>query len=195
MMLTIASLLALQTAPLVVEVLGVPPPPALAAADIIAAGRATFTARCQMCHGLDGNADTPVGRALKPPPQRFTDPLWQGRVTDSEIKKAIVEGGAAVKRSPAMPAFKDLAPATSLEPLVAFVRSLRATVAVVNVVAGDQVITATGVLRPDGGARIVVPGVTGSVTVLGIVDEKSLPFCSVDVSEAAGANITCAPSK
>ena len=114
MMLTIASLLALQTAPLVIEVLGVPPPPALAAADIIAAGRATFTARCQMCHGLDGNADTPVGRALKPPPQRFTDPLWQGRVTDGEIKKAILEGGAAVKRSPAMPAFKDLTPATSL---------------------------------------------------------------------------------
>ena len=193
MMLTIATLVALQTAPLVIEVRGVPPPPALAAAAVIAAGQATFTARCQMCHGLDGNADTPVGRALKPPPQRFTDPVWQSRVSDAEIRKAIIEGGAAVKRSPAMPSFKDLSPPASLDPLVAFVRSLRAPVAVVNVMAGEQVITATGALRPDGTARVVVPGVVGPATVMGIVNEKSLPFCSVDVAEAAGATVTCAP--
>jgi mono/diheme cytochrome c family protein len=191
MILSIVASLALQTAPLVIVVKGAPRPPTKGTTEQIASGQATYVARCQLCHGKDGNADTAIGRAMKPPPQRFTDAVWQAKVKDAEIAKAILEGGAAVKKSPAMPAFKEFA-AGGVDHLVAFIRSLRAPVAIVNVLAGDAVSTHVAPVGPDGSARIVVNGVTGQVTVLGVLDEGSLPYCTVDVAEAAGATVTCA---
>lgn len=191
MILTIACAVAMQAAPLVIDVKGAPPAPSPGAPELVASGEATYVARCQMCHGKDGNADTPVGRAMKPPPQRFTDPVWQSRVTDAEIKKAILEGGAAVKKSPAMPAFKDFPP-TGVDHLLAYIRSLRAPAAIVTVMAGDNVTTHSAPVGPGGSARVVVPNVTGAVTVMGVKDERSLPYCTVDVPEAAGATVTCA---
>ena len=39
-----------------------------------------------------------------PKPRSFADVAWQASVTDDQIKKAIVFGGAAVGKSPMMPA-------------------------------------------------------------------------------------------
>jgi mono/diheme cytochrome c family protein len=190
MLVSLALSLAMQNAPLVVEVRGLPVPKT-AAADVLAAGRMTYGARCQMCHGPDGNADTPIGRAMKPPPRRFSDSAWQAKVSDSDIAKVILEGGAAMKKSPAMPAFKDLAPPAQITPLIAFVRSLGAPAATVTVMAGDAAVTASAPVDADGVARVRFPGLQGPVTVLGIVDEASLPFCTVEVPEAAGATVRC----
>jgi mono/diheme cytochrome c family protein len=190
MLVSLALSLAMQSAPLVVEVRGLPAP-RTAAPDVIAAGRMTYGARCQMCHGPDGNADTPIGRAMKPPPRRFSDATWQAKVTDAEITRAILEGGAAVKKSPAMPAFKDLAPPAQLTPLVAFIRSLGAPAATVTVMAGDAVVTMSAPVEADGVARVRFPGLQGPATVMGIVDEASLPYCTVEVAEAAGATVRC----
>jgi mono/diheme cytochrome c family protein len=162
----------------------------VAKADL-AKGEATYTAICASCHGADGNADTPIGRAMKPPPRRFSDSTWQAKVSDADIAKVVLEGGAAVKKSPAMPAFKDLAPTTQLTPLIAFVRSLGAPAATVTVMAGDTVVTMSAPVDADGVARVRFPGLKGPVTVMGLVDEASLPYCTIDVAEAAGAVVRC----
>lgn len=49
----------------------------LAAATVLAEdvdGAALYGANCAKCHGADGQADTPVGRAMKTP--SFVDPKW-----------------------------------------------------------------------------------------------------------------------
>jgi mono/diheme cytochrome c family protein len=193
MFLTLGLSLALQAGPLVVEVKGAPVAPQ-AAADVVAAGKLTFAARCQLCHGADGNADTAIGRAMKPAPRKFSDAAWQRRTTDVAMSKVILEGGAAHKMSPAMPAFKDLPP-KDIASLVAFVRTLSPSMATVNIMADDDVSSHSAPIGPDGVARIVVNGKSGPVTIMGVVDDKSLPYCSVDVAEAAGATVQCVKAK
>ncbi|HYQ03066.1 MAG TPA: c-type cytochrome [Polyangiaceae bacterium] len=73
--------------------------PALAAAT----AKSTFNSKCIVCHGNVGLGDGPGAAALNPKPRAFADAAWQGSVTDEQISKAIVEGGAAVGKSPNMP--------------------------------------------------------------------------------------------
>ena len=68
-----------------------------------------FATRCSTCHGTDGKGDGPASVALNPKPRNYTDPEWQKSVTDEHIKKTIVEGGAAVGKSPLMVPNPDLA--------------------------------------------------------------------------------------
>lgn len=84
-----------------------------AAASISAEARAeakqVFDTRCFACHGAGGQGDGPASAGLNPKPRDLADPGWQGEVTDEHIEKIIMYGGAAVGRSPAMPANPDLA--------------------------------------------------------------------------------------
>ena len=82
-----------------------PPPPPDPAAD----ARKLFSTKCIVCHGDHGAGDGPGAAALNPKPRAFSDPTWQASVTDEQIKKTIVEGGAAVGKSPAMSANPELA--------------------------------------------------------------------------------------
>lgn len=68
-----------------------------------------FTTRCATCHGTTGKGDGPASAALNPKPRNYTDPEWQKTVSDEHIKKTIVEGGAAVGKSPLMVPNPDLA--------------------------------------------------------------------------------------
>jgi mono/diheme cytochrome c family protein len=67
-----------------------------------------FSFRCAACHGLQGRGDGPGAARLSPKPPNFNDSSWQQTITDDEIEKVIVYGGAAVGKSPAMPANTDL---------------------------------------------------------------------------------------
>lgn len=67
-----------------------------------------FDTRCAVCHGPEGRGDGPGGIALDPKPRNYHNPAWQDSVSDKEIETAILYGGAAVGRSPAMIANPDL---------------------------------------------------------------------------------------
>jgi mono/diheme cytochrome c family protein len=82
--------------------------PATTPADPAADARALFKLKCVVCHGDHGAGDGPGAAAIVPKPRAFADPEWQASVTDEHIKKIIVEGGAAVGKSPAMPPNPDL---------------------------------------------------------------------------------------
>lgn len=67
-----------------------------------------FKTRCTPCHGPNGRGDGPASASLSPHPRNFTDKQWQTAVSDEHIGKILQYGGAAVGKSPAMPANPDL---------------------------------------------------------------------------------------
>ena len=72
-------------------------------------GAATYSSKCQMCHGADGTGSTPVGKAMKAPSFRSPDvvkesnadlitvtkngkgkmPAYSGKLTDAEIRDVV----------------------------------------------------------------------------------------------------------
>lgn len=62
-----------------------------------------------VCHGQSGKGDGVGAAALNPKPRDYTNAEWQKSVTDEDIAKIIVQGGAAVGKSPNMPSNPDLA--------------------------------------------------------------------------------------
>jgi len=66
--------------------------------------RKLFSALCAQCHGATGKGDGLGGLALDPKPRDLSLADWQTSVTDSDIKTVILRGGAAVGKSPSMPA-------------------------------------------------------------------------------------------
>jgi mono/diheme cytochrome c family protein len=102
-----------------------PAPTPAPSADPAAAANELFSARCALCHGPDGRGDGPGSAALNPKPRNYHDKAWQASVTDAQIQKTILEGGAAVGKSPVMPAHPDLASNPQLlAALIAKIRSL-----------------------------------------------------------------------
>jgi mono/diheme cytochrome c family protein len=85
-------------------------PSAVNAATIVdnSAAKEIFGSRCAACHGPQGRGDGPGAVALNPKPRNYHDRAWQAKVTDDEITKAITYGGAAIGKSPMMPANPDL---------------------------------------------------------------------------------------
>ena len=109
---------------------GGPAPAASGAVTITAEARTEaaqiFGLRCTPCHGSTGGGDGPASASLSPRPRNFHDPTWQSSVTDEHIERIIQYGGAAVGKSPAMPATPDLAErAAVIAALREHVRSFR----------------------------------------------------------------------
>jgi mono/diheme cytochrome c family protein len=67
-----------------------------------------FQERCAACHGAEGKGNGPASAALNPKPRNYTDKAWQAATTDEQLRKTITMGGAAVGKSPIMPASPDL---------------------------------------------------------------------------------------
>lgn len=102
-----------------------PEEPATKAATAAPSGGAKelFAARCTACHGTSGKGDGAAAAALNPKPRDYTNKDWQASVTDEQLKKVIVGGGASVGKSAAMPPNPDLDGKPELDGLVAIVRS------------------------------------------------------------------------
>jgi cytochrome c553 len=78
--------------------------PATTGPSPVEEARTTFKTVCATCHGEDGTGNGPGAAALTPKPRNYTDKAWQSSVTDDQIRQTILMGGAAVGKSPAMPA-------------------------------------------------------------------------------------------
>jgi mono/diheme cytochrome c family protein len=103
---------------------GATPRPGISAA---ARDQATqiYDERCTACHGAGGRGDGPGAAALEPRPIDFHNPNWQKSVSDDQIAKAIVKGGAAVGLSNQMASNPDLEDEPEVvKALVARVREL-----------------------------------------------------------------------
>lgn len=85
-----------------------------------------FTQRCVTCHGADGKGSGPAAASLNPKPRDYTDAKWQASVTDDDLKKVIVKGGAAAGKSALMPPNPDLESKPAVvDGLVAKIRSFK----------------------------------------------------------------------
>lgn len=83
--------------------------------------------RCVPCHGASGTGDGPAAAALNPKPRNYKDAEWQKTVTDEQLKKTILYGGAAVGKSAVMPSQPDLeSKPEALEGLIKIIRGFGA---------------------------------------------------------------------
>lgn len=85
-----------------------PAPAAAPASDPVAEAEAIFSTRCAACHGVSGKGDGIAAASLNPKPRDYSDKAWQASVDDAYLAKSILEGGAAVGKSPLMPGNADL---------------------------------------------------------------------------------------
>jgi len=115
-----------QQEPVRVEAPSTQTAPAAPAGGPAAEAEKYFKARCVVCHGTTGAGDGPGAAAIDPKPRAFADPAWQDETSDEDIAKIITEGGAAVGKSPGMPAHPDIKGKPEvLKELVALVRGFR----------------------------------------------------------------------
>lgn len=87
-------------------------------------GKALFTKYCGSCHGANGKGDTPVAAALNPKPKDLTDKTYMAGLKDDYLFNLIQKGGAAVGKSPLIPAFGAQLKEQEIRDVIAFVRSL-----------------------------------------------------------------------
>jgi caa(3)-type oxidase subunit IV len=81
-----------------------------------------FQAVCATCHGLTGGGDGPGSAALEPKPAAFDDrAFWETR-TEADMVTVILQGGAAIGKSPLMPPWNALYDQAKAEALVAYIR-------------------------------------------------------------------------
>lgn len=78
---------------------------------------------CQACHGPNGRGDGEGARNLHPAPRAMDDSTWQTKITDAQIRRVIIKGGAAVGLSKSMPPTPSLA--TDRPALDALVKKIR----------------------------------------------------------------------
>lgn len=80
--------------------------------------------RCSACHGETGKGDGPAAVALNPKPRNYTDCKEMGKRGDTELFKAIKEGGQAVGLSPLMVPFGSQLSDQEIWDVLAFIRSI-----------------------------------------------------------------------
>lgn len=69
--------------------------------EILAKGKASFTAACAMCHGESGDPDTsPVGKAMNPKPRNLVKDTLKAGGTVDEIFNTITKGLAGTAMAP-----------------------------------------------------------------------------------------------
>lgn len=84
-----------------------------------------YATRCAACHGASGKGDGPAAAALRPAPRDLGDPQRQAALSDEDIEKIIVRGGAALGQSPNMPPSPDLEGKPALKALREHVRGFK----------------------------------------------------------------------
>jgi mono/diheme cytochrome c family protein len=95
-------------------------PRGAAAADDVKTGR-QWKAKCASCHGVDGRAKTETGEKLQIPD--MTSPAFQKKVTDAQMKTAILDGFKREGKPEGMDPYRDKLTPEQVDNLVAYVRA------------------------------------------------------------------------
>jgi len=87
-------------------------------------GEVLYANYCAICHGKTGNGDGFNSYSLSKPPRNFQDRGRMAALSDSQVQRAILEGGAALGESPQMPAWSGVLTQTEASELTDFIRTL-----------------------------------------------------------------------
>ncbi len=85
-------------------------------------GRAIFKNYCSLCHGENGEGDGKMAKIIKDPPP-FN--LTLSRAPDDYLMQIITKGGAAMGRSPRMPAWGEQFSETERRSIIMYIKTLR----------------------------------------------------------------------
>lgn len=88
-----------------------------------AKGKEKFVQICASCHGETGKGDGPAGAALNPKPRDLSDAAYTSTLSDEHLHKVIAEGGAAVGKSPLMPAWRGALTDEDIDNVIAYLRN------------------------------------------------------------------------
>jgi mono/diheme cytochrome c family protein len=80
-----------------------------------------WKAKCASCHGVDGRAKTETGEKLGIPD--MASPAFQKKVSDTEMKNAILDGFKREGKSEGMDAYRDKLTPEQVDALVGYVRT------------------------------------------------------------------------
>lgn len=83
--------------------------------------RMAYEQRCALCHGVDGDGSGPHAASLPVRPANWTNDTVQ--LSDDQLRRVILDGGAAIGKSSAMPPNPDLQSSRTLDEMVALIRS------------------------------------------------------------------------
>ncbi|MFQ5704660.1 MAG: c-type cytochrome [Gemmatimonadales bacterium] len=81
-------------------------------------GKVLFAQLCATCHGVKGDADSPMAKMLDPKPTDFTSAEWQTSRTDEEIER-VISGGKGT-----MPPLGSQLSGDKMKAVIAFIRGL-----------------------------------------------------------------------
>ncbi|MGH7801832.1 MAG: c-type cytochrome [Thermodesulfobacteriota bacterium] len=87
-----------------------------------AKGKEKFNQICASCHGPTGHGDGPAAAALDPKPRDLSDPKYVSTLNDEHMFKTVKEGGAAVGKSPLMPAWGSVLSDNDIWNVIAYLR-------------------------------------------------------------------------
>lgn len=87
-----------------------------------AKGKEKYNQICASCHGQGGKGDGPAAAALDPKPRNLSDPKYVSTLSDEQIFKTVKEGGAAVGKSPLMPAWGSVLSDNDIWNVIAYLR-------------------------------------------------------------------------
>jgi len=87
-----------------------------------AKGKEKYNQICASCHGQGGKGDGPAAAALDPKPRNLSDPKYVSTISDEQIFKTVKEGGAAVGKSPLMPAWGSVLSDNDIWNVIAYLR-------------------------------------------------------------------------
>ena len=80
-----------------------------------------WKAKCASCHGVDGRGKTETGEKLQIPD--MTSPAFQKKVSDAEMKAAILDGFKREGKPEGMDPYRDKLTPEQVDSLVAYVRT------------------------------------------------------------------------
>jgi mono/diheme cytochrome c family protein len=80
-----------------------------------------WKAKCASCHGVDGRAKTETGEKLQIPD--MTTPGFQKKVSDAEMKTAILDGFKREGKPEGMDPYRDKLTPEQVDELVTYVRT------------------------------------------------------------------------